>query len=328
MTSIDDVARRADVSPITVSRVVNNHPSVRPATRERVRQAIAELNYIPNAVARGLKQSRSGLIALIVTNLSSPFFVEVARGADDAVRASGRTLIIINSNDVPDNEASVLQTVGEHRVDGIILVPTPEAANGVAGRIPKSIPLVLLDWKAPGLEADLVRCDTWTGTYTLCRHLIEQGRRRIAMIGGSPDSPNWLERVGGYRAALNEAGIAASDDDIIPGTYRFESGIEIAAELLGRSIRPDAIVTANAQVAWGVLDRLGEAGIRIPEEIAVGSVDNPLPHSVYWSRLPVVEQPGYEMGKAAVELVIERLDCGEERPPREIVFPAKVIVPS
>jgi LacI family transcriptional regulator len=323
MASIEDVARRAGVSPITASRVVRSHPNVTPATRERVQRAIAELNYIPNGVARGLRQSRSGLIALIITDITSPFFTAVARGAEDAARAAGMKLILGNSDDDAEIEAEYLRSMGEHRVDGVVLVPTEHARQALGNRLPKTMPIVLLDRGVAGVEADLVRCDTGTATRELCRHLWKLGRRRIAIVGGAPSSPTWYERVDGYRAALGEAGYVPSDDLVVPGDYTPDAGGEAVRHLLALSPPPDAIIAANAQVAHGVLDALVAHGRRVPDDIAVAAIDDPLPPSAFWPRLTVVEQPGYEMGKAAVDLILSRLAHPRtQEPARELVFPA------
>lgn len=323
MAGLEEVARQAGVSPITVSRVIRNHPSVRPATAERVRQVIDELGYIPNAAARGLKQSRSGLIALVVTNLTSPFFADVARGADDATREAGLTLLLINSNDEPEHESAILRVIGEHRVDGIVLVPSPKAAESIAGKIPSTMPLVLFDWKAPGVEADIVRCDVRSAARDLTAHLIEQGHRRLAFVGGLPGLPPWGDRVAGYRDALDAAGIPFDDQMIVDGHFRTVDGVSAVETLLALEERPTAIIAANAQVSLGVLEAISAHRISVPEEIEIATMDDPLPITSFWQRLPCVVQPGYEMGKAAVKLLIARLeDNSPNKEARELIFPA------
>lgn len=325
MARVEDVARCAGVSPTTVSRVVNNHVNVSRATRERVKRAIAELNYIPNALARSLKQARSDLIALIITDISSPFFTDVACGAEDAARMAGLSLVLGNSGEDPAIEAEYLRVMGERRVDGVILVPTDRAADALSRSLPIGIPVVLFDRHVPGVDADVVYCDTRTGTYVLCRHLLALGHRRIAIVGGMPPVETWGERVDGYEAALRDAGIPLSADLVIPGDYKGGGGVAAARELLARGERPDAIIAANAQVAIGVLNALGAAGCRVPEDVGVAAIDDPFPSSTFWPRLTVVEQPGYEMGKAAVELLAGQLGSTErEFQPRQVVFDARL----
>lgn len=321
MVSIEDVARRAGVSPSTASRVVRNQANVTAVTRERVLRAVADLNYIPNAVARGLKQSRSDLIALIITDIMSPFFTAVARGAEDAAREAGLSLVLGNSEEDPDLEAKYLRVIGERRVDGVILVPTDQAAGALARSLPHEIPIVLFDRSLPGFRADVVRCDTRAGTFALCHHLLFLGYRRIAIVGGMPTIQTWPERVAGYQAALREAGLPTPEDLVIPGNYNRDGGTEAVRILLGQRERPDAIIAGNAQIALGVLDELVASGCRVPEDVGVATIDDPFPASTFVPRLTIVEQPGYEMGKAAVRLLTARLDpVRRVEPPREVVF--------
>lgn len=323
MASIQDVARKAGVSTITASRVVRNLPNVRPATRERVQRAVAELNYVPNAVARSLKQARSGLVALIVTDMTDPHFSAVARGVEDAVRAMGLILVIGNSDDELGLEAEYLRVMNEHRVDGIILVPTPRPEGQPIPTLPKPTPLVLVDRSLPGVAADVVRCNTRSGTRLLCQHLIALGHRRIAIVGGLPRTPTWDERVSGYRSAMRALELPGVEEVVLPGNYKAESGAAAVRELMSWTDQPEAIIAANSKVARGVLDELVSLGVRVPEDIAVSAIDDPMPSSAFWPRLTVVKQPGYEMGKAAVELLRSRIrPASFDGPPREIVFDA------
>lgn len=327
MASIEDVARRARVSPITVSRVARDLDSVSQATRERVQQAIADLHYIPNARARGLKQAKSGLIALIITDITSPFFTAVARGAEDAARAAGFSLVLGNSDEDAAIEARYLRVLGEQRVDGVILVPTPDAGDALNRGLPAGIPVVLIDRGVPGVAVDVVRCDTAAGTLALCRHLIGLGHRRIALVGNLSSVPTWDERVGGYRAALSEAALPWAPHLEVTGDRKGrarEAGGGAVRQLLALGGLPDAIIAANAQVGLGVLDELSSQGCRVPEDVGVATIDDPFPQSrgsAFWRRLTVVEQPGYEMGKTAAELLVERVrNARLDKEPRLIVF--------
>lgn len=328
MASIQDVARLAGVSPITVSRVVRNQNHVSQATREQVLDAIATLNYIPNAVARGLRQARSGMIAFLVTDISSPFYTAVAHGATDAARANGLSLLFGNTAEDAAVETEYLRAIGERRVDGVVFAPTSVAAVAALPRtLPVETPVVFFDRAFPGVEADVVRCDTRRGVYALCRHLIGLGHRRIAIVGGVPKVPTWHERVAGYRDALSEAGLAVCPELEIAGDYERGGGTTAVRHLLTAGELPDVIVAANSQVALGVLDALAVAGRRVPEDVGVASVDDPLPKSGFWPRFTVVEQPGYDMGKAAVELLVARLrDPRGTSEPREVVFDADLLV--
>lgn len=323
MAGIEDVARRAGVSPITVSRVVRNYPNVRTTTRERVQRAITELNYIPNGLARGLKQSRSGLIALLINDIYSPFYTPVARGAEDVARAAGMSTILGNTDEDAEVEAEYLRVMGEHRVDGVILSPTNRAAASIKKYLPRGLPFVLFDRLISGISADVVRCDTMKGTYELCEHILALGHRRIAIVGGLPHVPTWSERVAGYEAALRDNGLQTAPDLIVPGDFTRECGAAYVRKQIAEKNMPDAIIAANAQVALGVLSMLAAQRLRVPDDVAIAAIDDPLPSVPFWPTLTVVQQPTYDMGRKAMEMLIAQIShAGDGRAPSEIVFDA------
>ncbi len=320
MATIADVARAAGVSPITVSRVFRNSTSVRPETRQRVLKVATELNYVPNAVARSLRQARSGLLAFVNTDMLNPLFYAMARGAEHAARAAGMTIVLGNSEDDPSLEAKYLTTMAEHRVDGIILVPTPHTVAAQIPLLPQNVPLVLLDRRPPDLAARLISCNTANATRDLCRHLISLGPRRIALIGGMTEVPTWLDRITGYQEAQRETGRGEAEDLIIHGNYRADSGIAAVRELLALPDPPDAIIAASAQVLHGVLEALAAMGKSIPADISVCCVDDPALPAFFRPRFTHVEQPGYEMGIAAVEAIRSELQTGQaEREDRDFM---------
>lgn len=310
MASMEDVAKAAGVSAITVSRVMRNRSNVRPDTRDRVLRAASELNYVPNAVARSLRQARSGLLALIITDMMNPLFYAMARGAEDAAQAAGMAIVLGNSDDDPALEAKYLQVMAEHRVDGIILVPTPHTTADRFPTLPPNAPLVLLDRRPPDLAATLVCCDTAGATRDLGRHLFALGHKRIAIVGGMPEVPTWLSRVAGYRRAQREAGLPEGEDLIIHGNYRADSGAAATWALMASARPPDALIAASAQVLYGVLEALAAQGKSVPGDVSVGCVDDPALPAFVRPRFTYVEQPGYEMGAAAVEVVMEGTQPG------------------
>lgn len=304
MATIQDVARVAGVSPITVSRVYRNGDNVRPETRQRVLQAAAELNYVPNAVARSLRQARSGLLAFINTDMMNPLFYAMARGAEDAAQAAGMTIVLGNSDDDPSLEAKYVRVMAEHRVDGIILIPAPTTTAADIPTLPAKVPLVCLDRRPPDLAASLICCDTITATRGLCRHLFAMGHERVAIAGGMPEVPTWRNRLIGYRQAQREAGRDEADDLVLDGTYRADSGAAAVRELMASAPPPDAIIAASAQVLYGVMDELVRQGQSVPNDVSVCCVDDPALPNFVRPKFTYVEQPGYEMGAAAVELVL------------------------
>ncbi len=304
MATILDVARAAGVSPITVSRVFQQSPNVRPETRARVLLAASDLQYVPNAVARSLRQARSGLLAFINTDMMNPLFHQMARGAEVAAQAAGMTVFLGNSDDDPALEARYIQTMAEHRVDGIILIATPASTAAGIPTLPSTVPLVHLDRRPADLTNPLISCNTRDATRDLCRHLIALGHQRIAIVGGMPEVVTWRNRLIGYRAAQREAGRAENEDLIVPGDYRGESGAVATRQLLSSAQPPDAIIAASALVLHGVLDELEIEGKVVPHDISVCCVDDPDLPSFIRPRFTYVEQPGYDMGAAAVAVLL------------------------
>lgn len=318
MATIHDVARAAGVSPITVSRVFANGDNVRPQTRERVLRAATELNYVPNAVARSLRQARSGLLAFINTDMKNPLFYAMARGAEDAAQAAGMTLVVGHTNDDAGLEAKYLQVMAEHRVDGILLICTPSTTAAHIPTLPPRVPLVLLDRRPPDLTArSLISCDTVTATRDLCRHLFALGHGRIAIIGGMPEVPTWRNRLVGYRQAHREAERPIDEELMVPGTYYEESGAAITRSLMASPQPPDVIIAASTLVLYGVLDELAAEGRAIPADIAVCCVDDPALPAFFRPRFTHVEQPGYAMGAAAIETVLAELRSGAAKGDQE-----------
>lgn len=307
MTNLHDVARAAGVSPSTVSRVVRDDPNVSDETRERVLRMMAETNYIPNVMARSLKHARSALLSLIISDFTSPFFASVARGAEARSREAGYSLVLSNSDQDPELEAFHLEAVGQQRVGGVILTPTIQAGRALLQKLPPGTPLVTLDTDIPGVQADLVTSDTRSGVRDLVLHLAGLGHGRIAFIGGMTSSKSWYQRVTGYRDGLAAAGIPMDERLIMPLGWNPSDGALAIRELLVGELLPDAIISANAQICLGVLDTMGQHGLRMPDDVAIASIDDPFPTTSYLPTVTAVLQPGYEMGARAVELVLARL---------------------
>jgi LacI family transcriptional regulator len=241
----------------------------------------------------------------------NPLFYAMARGAEHAARAAGMTIVLGNSDDDAALEAKYLTTMAEHRVDGIILVPTPHTIAAQIPTLPQNVPLVLLDRRPPDLAARLISCNTANATRDLCRHLISIGHEHIALIGGMTEVPTWLNRITGYQEAQREAARPEAEDLIIHGNYRADSGIAAVRELMALPHPPDAIIAASAQVLHGVLEELAAMGKSIPADISVCCVDDPALPAVFRPRFTYVKQPGYEMGIAAVEAIVQELQTGE-----------------
>jgi LacI family transcriptional regulator len=325
MPTIQDVARRAGVAPITVSRVINNSGYASEETRSRVEAAIQELGYVPNTLARGLRSKRTNTLALVVTDITNPFFTLIARGVEDVASASGFTVIYCNTDESETKEEKYINILVQKQVDGVLLVPACSNSISVKFLFSNEIPVVLIDRSIPGFQTDLVRCNSEEGAYDLTKHLIELGHERIVTITGPRGVSTSEDRVLGYRRALSEAGLE-SFASIYYGAFTQASGYELTNQVLELSLRPTAIFGANNFLSIGVLKALRDANLRVPEDMAVVGFDDLPVSMVVDPILTVAAQPAYEMGQQATVLLLQRLSIDASGSNQEIILPTEIIV--
>lgn len=326
MATIREVAERAGVAPITVSRVINNSGYVSEKTRARVEAAVAELGYVPNVLARSLRSKRTNTLALILTDISNPFWTTVARGVEDAASDAGFNVILCNTDESEVEQDKYLRVLLQKRVDGVLLVPVRSTVEPIKFVQSQDTPVVVLDRRIPDAQADVVRCDSEGGAYRLTRLLLSLGHRRIAMLSGPEGVSTAEDRVAGYRRALAEAGL---DDDaamVYYGRFSLESGYDMARQMLARTPRPSGVFAGNNFIAIGALRALRDAGLRVPEDLALVGFDDLPADLVVDPFLTVAAQPAYEMGRQATELLLARLSGESPAAYQEIVLPTEIIV--
>lgn len=325
MTTIRDVARRAGVSTMTVSRVVNNSGYISQDARERVEVAIAEIGYVPNTLARSLRFKRTKTLALVITDITNPFFTTLARGVEDAASEQGFNVIFCNTDESERKQAEQLTALVQKRVDGVLLVPARSSAEPIAFLREQSIPVVVVDRRVPDCSVDSVRCDSVAGARELTRLLLSLGHRQIAALSGPEGVSTALDRVTGCRQALAEAGLDPDQLLVFHDEYTQAGGYRMAQEALRHSPRPTACFAGNNFISFGAYRALRDAGLRVPEDVALVTFDD-LPASFTVDPFfTVVAQPAYEMGQRATQILLTRLS-GEESPPcQEIVLPFQVI---
>ena len=305
MPTIRDVARASRVSIATVSRVFNDSPLVTEHTRRRVLASASRLGYWPNSIARSLITNRTHTLGVVMPDLFGEFFSEVVHGMDLAARERGYHLLVSRSSSNPGDLAETLRTM-RGRVDGLALMAPDFDASRFLHEGPAAVPTVLLNPESAPLEADSVSIANFEGASEVVRHLIALGHRRIAHIGGPPGNIDARQRRDGYRDALRQAGIVHEAELELPGDFAEGSGFRAAAELLRRAERPTAIFAANDYMAVGALGALHDAGVRVPEEMAlVGFDDIALARSVT-PPLTTVHVDMMELGRRAVVLLLER----------------------
>jgi LacI family transcriptional regulator len=310
MANIKEIAKRAGVSIGTVSNVTTGHRQVSPALEEKVRNAIRELGYHPNHIARSLKVKQTRMLGMIIPDITNPFFPEVMRGAEDASRERQYLLVTANTDEKSEREQKVVSVLRSHRVDGLLIAVAP--GRGTMAHIRNAVedgtPTVFLDRVPPGIELDSVTVDNLKGAQDCVRHLIRLGHRDIAIITGSLALDIGRERLKGYEAALKEARLKFRRSLIFEGDFREDSGYRLGKEILLRQQRPTALFVCNGVMTLGVLQAMDETGVRCPADVALATFDDlPFGHAFH-PRLTCVAQPAYDLGFKGAALLIDRIE--------------------
>ncbi len=330
--TIKDVARIACVSPSTVSRVIADHPLISAATKERVRAAMRDLDYHPNAIARSLVRQSSHTLGLILSRSAeqaflNPFFPEIIRGISSVAREHQYSLLLSTSKTIEQEHAECLQMLHARRVDGVILLASRRHDALVERLLLEKHPFVVVG-RVPGQPGvSWVNNDNVAAAEAAVKHLVEAGRRRVGFIGGPDDFVVTEDRLEGYKRALQAAGIEFDAALVRYTDFSKESGENAAASLvsLPLSLRPTAIFAADDLLALGALLAGRAAGLRIPENLAlVGFNDNPIA-SYLEPGLTSVQISIFDLGQRAAELLIALLrDKGGS--PAQVILPARLVV--
>jgi LacI family transcriptional regulator len=302
---------------MTVSRVINSSAAVRPDKRARVERAVEELGYVPNRLARGLSARRLGVIAVLVPDLTNPFFTEIVHKIEDVANEQGLTVVLGNSDERPEREADFLRTVAALRVDGAIIGATGDGAVASVRRLQAAgIPVVALDRRVGKLPIDIVLGAATEPAQLLTQHLIQHGHRRIGMIGGPASASTSRERADGYRQALREAGIEADPSLYRESRFSRSDGSKIGRELLEQPGPPTALLTANSFLAFGAMDAAESLGLSVPKDLAIASFDD----FEIGPREPILtcaDQPASEIAELAARRLLARLR-GDDSEPRTL----------
>ena len=321
---IRDVAAAAGVSVGTVSNVLNRPGSVAEATRERVLLHMRELGFVRNESARLLRAGRSRMLGLVVLDVGNPFFTDVARGVEEEAQAAGLAVLLCNTDDRPDKEQRYLELLEEQRVQGVLVTPTDEAAPHLAAMRGRGMPVVLVDRHGDLEDACSVSVNDLAGGEQVVEHLRHQGHRRVAFVGGPFSLPQVRQR---HEGAVKAAGDAVVLTDVVTDGLNVAQGRLAAEQLLARSSRsrPTAAFCANDLLALGLLQRLVQAGVRVPQDVAIVGYDDIEFAAAAAVPLSSVRQPREQLGRAAARLLIEEArPAGHEH--RRLVFEPELVV--
>ncbi|WP_341678363.1 substrate-binding domain-containing protein [Niveibacterium sp. SC-1] len=300
-----EVAAVAGVSPSTVSRILNGTARVSEEKRQAVERAIEELNFKPNLLAQSLKRGNSMTVGVLTQAVDSPFFNESLKGIEDGLAGTGYAPLIVSGHWNAKEEAERVGLLMARRVDGIIIL-TGHMTDEDIILFSHHVPIVATGHVFEAAErASAIRLNNEMGGYMATHHLLELGHRTIAHIAGIADHPDAVERLAGYRRALDEAGIPFDPDLVVQGDFRESGGVVGIAQLLERSRLFTAIFAANDQTAYGARLALYRKGIRVPEDVSLIGFDD-LPASVYTTPpLTTVRQPVYEIGRMAARVLLD-----------------------
>lgn len=322
--TIKDVAKEANVSIATVSRVLNENYFVSPELKTKVMNAIEKLNYYPNSVARSLKNESTQTIGLIVSDISNSFFTFVNRSVENILRQHNYNLIVCSTDNQKEKEASYLKLMLEKKVDGIILNTTGYNHEFISS-ISQQLPIVLCARRIdrPDFKGDFVDSDNITGANILTRHLLENGHRRIGVICGQQSISSGIERVNGFRQAMQSFGISV--DDTYPylffGNYNCpESGYSGAEYLFSLDTPPTAILCMNNELATGTLRYCRTHKINIPQHLSFGCYGNIMNVDLFYIQPFYIDMDPRIIGTRVGELMIERIEHKNMLPNREILF--------
>jgi len=318
--TIKDLAKLSGFSTNTVSRALNNRPEIRRETKEKILKIASELGYRPNRLAKGLRQKKSGIVGVIVTDIANPFFGAVVKSVEKTARDLGYGIVLQDTNEDFEQEQEAVQIMLAQQVDGLLITPVQTSRDTIRDLENDNLPFVLLARRFADWETDYVIPNDTQGGFIATEHLIECGHTRIAIANGPPYVSSTKERFAGYEKALKKHGIEVNEAWVRTGAVTVEGGYRAACALLKTKPRPSAIVAYSDFVAFGVLRAVREVHLKVPDDIAVVGFDDielssclPFPLTTVWS-------PKQDLGKEAMLALHRRISDSdmEEKQQREL----------
>ena len=327
--TIKDLARELKLSPSTISRALRDHPDISPKTKKRVVSLADKLDYHPDSIAQSLQTKKTKTIGVVVPEIKQPFFASVINGIEELAYAAGYTIIVCQSNETADREVLVTRSLGSHRVAGLLVSLSRSTKNLDHFKVlqRRGVPIVFFDRVSNNIEASKVVVDDYQGALDAVEHLIKSGYRRIAHLAGPKNLSISKFRLKGYRDALRRGNLPFNDSMVVYGGLDDTDGIVGFQKLLNLETLPDAIFAVNDPVATGAFVTIKEHGMKIPDDIALAGFSNTYMTSLLDPPLTTVEQPSYEIGKTAAQLLMEQINSNDENfVPKFIVLKTHLIV--
>lgn len=328
-TTIHDIAKRLNIAASTVSRALNNNPIISEPTRKLIEKTAKEMGYRPNILAANFRTKRTNTIGVVLPLINRHFFSSVISGIEEVAYNSGFTVTISQSNDNFEKEIKILQTLFSNRVDGLIVSIGMETTNFDHLKIfeEREVPLVFFDRIVEEIEAHKIVVDDYLGSFKATEHLINQGGKRIAHIGGPLNLNIYRDRLAGYKDAMQKAGLTVDEPMLIHNSLTRADGTNAIKKLMQNNIKPDAIFCANDTTALSVIIYLREKGIKVPDDVLIVGFSNEPFSEVVTPSISTIRQPGFEMGKKAADLLIRQIKL-KDKPIRfqTFVMPTELII--
>lgn len=326
--TIIDIAKKLGISASTVSRALNDNPAINIETKRKVKEYARELNYVPNPIAKNLKSNKSTTIGVIVPEIRHDFFSSAISGIEEVAYQMGYNIILCQSNEDYQREVINTDVLINHRVAGIIVSISQNTHNESHFQkvIDRNIPIVFFDRTCNTIDACKVIIDDKQTAYNAVEYLIQRGYKKIAHFAGPENLLISQYRLSGYKEMLKKAKIKIDKNLIIHGGFHETDGYKSMESLLNKGIKPDAVFAVNDPVAIGAFQKIKEAGLKIPDDIALIGFSNNKITSLVEPAITTISQPSFEMGKKAVELLIENIKYGNKHKNKTIILPTELII--
>lgn len=315
-STIKDIADALNITPSAVSRALHDHPRISDKTKEAVRKKAEELEYQPNQLASALRNGRSNLVGVIIPRTNSYFFSSVVESLEEELNKNGYNVVVTQSNESFEKECRNIEALLQIQVDGIIASMANETVDlSPYNKIKeKGVPLIFFDRGENDLEVDFIGIDDYESSQMIVKHLVDQGCKRIAHIGGFSRTRIYKERIKGYKDALKKYDLPQDDSLLLEGELTIKDGREKMLELLSLDKIPDAIYAAGDYAALGALQIMQEKGIKVPEDIALVGFSNEPFTSLVSPPITTVNQHNYDIGKLAAKQFLMRVNDKKLKP--------------
>ncbi len=323
--TIKDLAQELGLSYATVSRALNKHPRISQKTKERVLHAAQDMGYRPNYFAKSLVKRKSNLIGLLVYDFRNTFYPELIRIIQDRAEELGYWVIQGSTDDQLDKANSLITSMMNTGVDGIIIASVREDDPTVKNLFEAGFPVVLVNRRIHEDVGDYVVLDNEVGAFLAVKHLLKEGRRRIGMIKGPSFTSTGEERYRGYLKAIQDSGLSFENGLVEEGFFREDVGHQLAKRLMSTSNPPDAILCGDDEIAMGAMRALDDMGLRVPDDVALIGFDDSRISSHPRIQLTTISQDVKKMGSLATEIVIRRIEGRSSDYERIILKPNLII---